>query len=111
SVPWMNKVFPVRTEDNCFLLWHYRNKLKRPWKPVKNSFQGNTVLLTSGNTYSAASEFAGIFEEEKRGPIVGEETGGYNLGSTGYTSIVLELPNTKSTIKIPLIITRNNVKN
>ncbi|HEU4850870.1 MAG TPA: S41 family peptidase [Telluria sp.] len=42
-------------------------------------FTGPVAVLTSGATYSAAEDFALAFDTMKRGPIIGEPTG----GSTG----------------------------
>ncbi len=69
----------------------------------KNLFNGNVAILTSGNTTSAASEFAAIFHYLQRGNIVGEETGGCYYGSTGGNYLNLKLPNSGLEVRIPTI--------
>ncbi|MEO5984007.1 MAG: S41 family peptidase [Ferruginibacter sp.] len=72
--------------------------------PVRqNLFNGNVILLTSGNTTSAASEFAAIFHFLQRGKIVGEETGGGYYGATGGHYLNLSLPNSGLEVRIPTI--------
>ncbi|WP_201723575.1 MULTISPECIES: S41 family peptidase [Spirosoma] len=58
---------PVQTDDSG---WPANGK-KLYIKPV--------VVLTSGQTFSAAEDFAVVFDAMKRGTIIGEPTG----GSTG----------------------------
>jgi C-terminal processing protease CtpA/Prc len=69
----------------------------------KNLFNGIVVVLTSGNTISAASEFAAIFHYLQRGKIVGEETGGCYYGATGGNYLNLKLPNSGLEVRIPTI--------
>ncbi|MEZ0484583.1 S41 family peptidase [Fibrella aquatica] len=50
------------------------------WKPNgKFLYTKPVVVLTSGRTFSAAEDFAVVFDDMKRGKIIGEPTG----GSTG----------------------------
>jgi C-terminal processing protease CtpA/Prc len=69
----------------------------------KNLFRGDVVLLTSGKTTSAASEFAAIAHHLKRAKIVGEETGGCYYGATGGNFLLLTLPATRLEVRIPTI--------
>ncbi len=41
--------------------------------------------------------------------LIGQETGGYAYGVTGYLRLGILLPNTQARIRIPLVITRHNV--
>ncbi|MBE7171849.1 MAG: hypothetical protein INR73_14775 [Williamsia sp.] len=66
-------------------------------------FRGNTILLISGHTTSAASEFAAIAHDNKRVTVVGEETGGCYYGATGGNYINLVLPASKLEARIPTI--------
>ncbi|HEX8547276.1 MAG TPA: S41 family peptidase [Cytophagaceae bacterium] len=95
--------------DTGFTLTHFYSKLKRRWKPKINSFKGTVTVLSGGNTYSAGSAFVGLFKAEGRGAIIGDETGGYAFGPTGYLRLELELPNTKTRVIIPLVIARLNI--
>lgn len=67
------------------------------------AFKGDVVVLTSGNTTSAASEFAAIFHYQRRGKIVGEETGGCYYGSTGGNYLNLRLPNSGLEVRVPTV--------
>jgi len=85
-------------------LMNYRyagTSLKNPEN--ENLFKGNVVLLASGNTTSAASEFSAISHFTKRVKIVGEETGGCYYGATGGNFINLKLPNSGLEVRIPTI--------
>jgi len=55
------------------------------WQPDgRRHFRGPVAVLTSGGTYSAAEDFMVAWEGMRRGPIVGEPTG----GSTGQPLFV-----------------------
>jgi len=68
-----------------------------------NLFNGDVVLLTSGGTVSAASEFAAIAHHLKRAKILGEETGGCYYGANGGNFLLLKLPNSGFEVRIPTI--------
>ena len=70
---------------------------------AKNLFNGNIILLTSGGTVSAASEFVAIAHYLKRAKILGEETGGCYYGANGGNFILLKLPNSGFEVRIPTI--------
>lgn len=58
------------------------------WQPNgKHLYTRPVVVLTSGETFSAAEDFAVVFDAMKRGTIIGEPTG----GSTGQP-LVFSLP-------------------
>lgn len=64
-------------------------------------FGGKTILLTNNRTFSAATYFASLFKSEKRGEIVGKETGSCSNFTTAAWFLTYKLPNTKSTLSIP----------
>lgn len=76
-------------------------KIKNPVHT--NLFKGEVVLLTSGYTSSAASEFAAIVHFQKRAKIVGEETRGCYYGANGGNYLNLKLPNSGLKLRIPTI--------
>jgi C-terminal processing protease CtpA/Prc len=91
-------------EPNGKYLMNYRYAGTSYKNPVKGPlFTGELILLTSGNTVSAASEFAAIAHYNKRAIIIGEETGGCYYGATGGNYINLTLPNSKLAVRIPTI--------
>lgn len=55
--------------------------------PADERFTGPVALLVGPKTFSAAEDFAAIFEQSRRGILVGEATG----GSTGQP-LMLDLP-------------------
>lgn len=61
----------------------------------KDTFSGNVYIITGGKTFSAAVYFAKLVQDNKRGVIIGKETGG-NANNTfaGYF-LNYKLPNTK----------------
>jgi C-terminal processing protease CtpA/Prc len=76
-------------------------KIKNPAQ--KDLFKGDVVLLVSGNTTSAASEFTAIAYYLKRAKIVGEETGGCYYGATSGNYLNLKLPHSGLEVRIPTI--------
>lgn len=65
----------------------------------KLAFKGNVYVLTSGRTFSSAVYFSKLMRDNKRGIIIGKETGG-NANSTfaGYF-LNYKLPKTKAIIR------------
>ena len=76
---------------------------------TKNLFKGDVVLLTSGSTSSAASEFVAITRHLKRAKIIGDETGGCYYGTTGGNFIKLRLPNSGFELSAPTMRILNAV--
>jgi hypothetical protein len=70
---------------------------------IKNIFTGKVIVLCSGYTSSAASEFVILAHETRRAVIVGEETSGCYYGATGGNFIELILPESKLQVRIPTI--------
>ena len=68
-----------------------------------NHFDGKLIVLVNGATISAASEFVALIHGNKRGTIIGEETGGGYYGSTGGSYLSLVLPNSQLRARIPTI--------
>lgn len=98
-------------EPNGKYLVNYKYAGTSLKNPVKNdSFKGNVVILTCGNTTSSASEFAAISYYTKRAKIVGEETGGCYYGATGGNYINLLLSASKLQVRIPTIRIYNAVE-
>jgi C-terminal processing protease CtpA/Prc len=75
----------------------FDNKNSIPSKEKENRFTGNLYVLTSHDTFSAATTFSGTIKDNRLGCIVGEET--YD-GPSSYSCIMIfELPNTKINIQ------------
>jgi hypothetical protein len=65
--------------------------------------------LINGKTFSTAADFAALAREYQLGMFVGEETGGTFEGNTSNGEILLNLPNSKIRIVIPLFQIQNAV--
>jgi len=90
------------TKTNDYYESVYINNIKR----IKNkkSFNGTVYLLARGRTFSAATYFAALFKNHKRGKIVGEQIGGSHHNITGGKIIEYMLPNTKINVSMPIAV-------
>ncbi|MHA4811414.1 S41 family peptidase [Flavitalea flava] len=70
--------------------------------PDKDAFNGNVYVLTGGGTVSAATYFASLVQKNKRGLIVGKETGSGEQATTAAWFLNYLLPHTKSILTIPI---------
>ena len=88
--------------DSSYEIVQYPGRRLR--EPISaNHFDGKLIVLVNGATISAASEFAALVHGNKRGTIIGEETGGCYYGSTGGSYLTLVLPNSRLQARIPTI--------
>ncbi|WP_160713049.1 S41 family peptidase [Chitinophaga solisilvae] len=69
--------------------------------PDKDAFHGRVFILTGGGTVSAATYFASLVQQNKRGTIVGKETGSGEASTTASWFLHYLLPGTKSILTIP----------
>lgn len=72
-------------------------------QPQPETFQGKVYLLQNGRSFSVTSEFAAVAKTNKRGILVGEESGGAYNGNTSGDFARVRLPNTKLGLDIPLL--------
>ncbi|MEO0554184.1 MAG: S41 family peptidase [Bacteroidota bacterium] len=86
--------------DSTINLKNYKGV--KPYPPRKQQFKGNLYLLIGGSTASATSDFASWVKELDLATIVGTETGGSHLGNTSNWEFMVELPNTKLRLHLPL---------
>lgn len=70
--------------------------------PDKNAFSGNVYVLTGGGTVSAATYFATLVQKNKRGLIVGKETGSGEQSTTAAWFLKYMMPKTKSILTVPM---------
>ncbi|QEC42109.1 S41 family peptidase [Pseudobacter ginsenosidimutans] len=68
----------------------------------KDAFSGNVYILTSGATISAATYFASLVQKNKRGLIIGKETGSGENATTAAWFLTYQLPKTKSVLTVPM---------
>lgn len=69
--------------------------------PKPNPFMGKVFVLTDGFTFSAITEFSSIVKSNKRGIIVGIETGGGYYGNNSGGMMTRVLPNSQIKVVIP----------
>lgn len=70
--------------------------------PDKDAFKGDVYVLTGGGTVSAATYFAALVQRNKRGLIVGKETGSGEQSTTAAWFLTYQLPKTKSILTVPM---------
>lgn len=72
------------------------------YPPDKDAFNGKVYVLTGGGTVSAATYFASLVQKNKRGMIIGKETGSGENATTAAWFLYYLLPNTKSILTVPM---------
>jgi len=97
-------------DDNGKLLYSYLSQRSFMYYaaqdmvlPRENSYSGRTYFLMDGRSFSATAEFSAIARSNKRGEFIGEETGGAYCGNTSGGELMLRLPNTGISCRIPLV--------
>lgn len=74
------------------------------------AFQGKVCLMINGSTFSTAADVASVFKSNKRGTVIGRETGGGYDGNTSGASQTVTLSNSKLRIGIPMWYYENAVE-
>jgi len=96
-------------------LYHFRYFERHKFKPRKgNHFNGQTYLLTGGNSFSATTLFATAIREQPNVTVVGEETGGGAYGNNAWLIPDVVLPGTGLGFRLPLfrlVINKDAPKN
>lgn len=74
----------------------------KPLQPNKNNFKGKVYVLINGNSFSASSLLSANLKGIKRATFIGQETGGgFNQCVAGILPVV-QLKNTKLTLRFGL---------
>lgn len=100
-----------KKKDGNYHFSYFENRYFKPRK--ENHFNGKVYLLTSGNTFSAASIFAECLKNQANVITVGEETGGGAYGNNAWLIPDIILPNTRVRFRLPLfrlVVNKNEVK-
>jgi len=83
--------------------YHFGYFERHFFSPKNNDhFDGNTYILTGGNSFSATTLFVNAVIKQKNVTIVGEETGGGSYGNTAWLIPDVKLPETKILFRLPL---------
>jgi C-terminal processing protease CtpA/Prc len=72
-------------------------------QPKENNYHGKVYFLINGRSFSGVAEFSSVAKSNNRGLFVGEECGGGYYGNTSGDEVMVTLPNTQITCRIPLI--------
>lgn len=72
-------------------------------QPRPNAYHGQVRILINGRSFSATAEFAAVARSEERGKFYGEETGGGYYGNTSGDDMMVTLPASGITARIPLV--------
>lgn len=91
---WFNRKLMRKVDDTTFA-WTLHDNTRKTYRIKKNRFKGQVYVLINGMTASGAAEFATLVHHNKRGILVGEESGGDYNGINGYDRTYLQLPNSK----------------
>jgi hypothetical protein len=67
------------------------------------SFAGKVYILINGGSFSTTAEFLSHVRFHNRATFIGQESGGGYYGNTSGQGINLTLPNTKLSVRIPLV--------
>ncbi len=93
---------------------HYRKYERHFFKPkAKYHFNGSVYLLQGGYTFSAATMFIASLKGQENVKLVGEETGGGYYGNSAMHIPLIELPNSKLRVSLPmyrLVMDKNRPK-
>jgi Peptidase family S41 len=71
--------------------------------PQADAFTGKVYILQNGSSFSVTSEFCSIAKDNQRAIMIGDENGGTFQGNNSGGFALVELPNTKIGLDIPLL--------
>lgn len=90
----------IKKTDNGYV-WPYQSGLKEH-SPKRDAFHGKLYVLLNGSSFSVTTEFAARVHADGRATFIGQETGGgYKVNSSGVFTVV-QLPNTKLELGVPM---------
>jgi C-terminal processing protease CtpA/Prc/ketosteroid isomerase-like protein len=89
-----------RDDGKYHRLGHPNSGINQPNKPT---FTGKVLILINGGSFSTTSEFLSQAHFHKRATFIGEESGGGYYGNSSGSTATVTLPNTKLTVRVPLM--------
>jgi len=72
-------------------------------EPQQDAFAGQVYILQNGLSFSVTSEFCSILKDNNRAIFIGDENGGTFQGDNSGAFAMVELPNTKIGLDVPLL--------
>ncbi len=110
GVGWLNLMSWTRVKKEKEHYYTPRNDEGRDtYTSKKNAFQGQLYILTNGNSFSAAGEFASFMRHGTGAVFIGEEVGGNKFQATAGVSYTVILPHSQQKVSIPLVVYKMNV--
>jgi len=119
SSPWQYIIkgitYPVYLTTQAFSTYsrdgktYYRMKESRPNKPQPNAFTGKLFVLINGSSFSASSILASKLKNDHRATLIGEETGGANDGTVAGFYSYQQLPNSKLSLPVGLLLVQPDI--
>lgn len=100
SGPLPSKVIERGTDNLYHAVGHPNWGIQQPSKPT---FSGKVFILINGNSFSTTSEFLSHAHYHRRATFIGEESGGGYYGNSSGFMPWVTLPNTKLTLRVPLM--------
>ncbi|CAM4390299.1 S41 family peptidase [Zobellia nedashkovskayae] len=108
------KELPIELKEEHTILkdgkYYQNNDFNKYWKPNKNAFQGNLILLIDPFVASAGSLFASLVKSDENTIVIGEETAGGYYGHTGHIPVNYELPNSKLILNFSIVDLEQDVE-
>lgn len=104
----LGSLFSTKKSGDKFLLKN--NNIFTIKNPKKTNFKGELYVLINGSSFSASSIISSKIKNDKRGILVGEETGGANDGSVAGRYSTETLPNSKIKLPIGLMLIKGNIE-
>ena len=92
--------FTKKKKDGNYHFGYFERHYFRPKKA--NHFNGNTYILTGGNSFSATTLFVGAVAQQENVTVIGEETGGGAYGNSAWLIPDVALSETGVRFRLPL---------
>lgn len=119
SSPWQYIIkgitYPVYLTTQAFSTYsrngkvYYRMKESRLNKSQPNAFTGKLFVLINGPSFSASSILASKLKNDHRATLIGEETGGANDGTVAGFYSYQQLPNSKLSLPVGLLLVQPDI--
>jgi C-terminal processing protease CtpA/Prc len=82
--------------------FHGRHQFRTRYRPRRQRFAGQLLVLTDGGTFSMGSYVAAYLQQLGGATVVGEETGGGAAGSNAMLEGQLVLPESRQRLRFPV---------